>query len=155
MSKYYKFHKDRGHDTGEYFQLRDQIEALIQGGYLQEYINGLVIVGRQNANTPHAPAPANHASMSNLNDGPSHEVCTIFRGHATNDSAKVRKDNVRLARDIAMGHQVNMVEHVAKFSRRENTVISFTNDKARRLIHPHTNALVVTLSVTNGKVFVF
>ena len=29
MSKYYKFHKDRGHDTAEYFQLHDQIEALI------------------------------------------------------------------------------------------------------------------------------
>ena len=30
MSKYYKFHKDKGHDTVEYFQLYDQIEALIQ-----------------------------------------------------------------------------------------------------------------------------
>ena len=46
-----------------------------------------------------------------------------------------------------------MAEHVAKLSRRENTVISFTNDEARRLIHPHTDALVVTLSVANGKVF--
>ena len=46
-----------------------------------------------------------------------------------------------------------MAKHVAKLSKRENIVISFTNDEARRLIHPHTNALVVTLSVTNGKVF--
>ena len=34
MDKYYKLHKDKGHDTGECFQLRDQIEALIQEGYL-------------------------------------------------------------------------------------------------------------------------
>ena len=46
-----------------------------------------------------------------------------------------------------------MAEHVAKLSRRENTVISFTDDEAQRLIHPHTDALVVTLSVANGKVF--
>ena len=34
MSKYYKCHKDRGHDMVECFQLRDQIEAMIQGKYL-------------------------------------------------------------------------------------------------------------------------
>ena len=58
-----------------------------------------------------------------------------------------------LARDIVIGHQINMAEHVAKLSRRENTVVSFTEDEARRLIHSHTNALVVTLSVANRKVF--
>ena len=52
-----------------------------------------------------------------------------------------------------MGHQVNMVEHVAKLSRRESPVISFTDDEARHLIHPHTDALVVTLNVANGRVF--
>ena len=51
-SKYYKFHTDRGHDTIECFQLCDQIKALIQGGYLQEYISGLVTAGRQNAAAP-------------------------------------------------------------------------------------------------------
>ena len=29
-------------------------------------------------------------------------------GHTAGDSTKARKNNVRLARDIAMGHQVNM-----------------------------------------------
>ena len=45
MTKYCKFHKDRGHDTTEFFQLRDQIEALIHEGYLQDYISRLVIAG--------------------------------------------------------------------------------------------------------------
>ena len=48
-----------------------------------------------------------------------------------------------------MGYQINMVEYVAKLSKRENTVISFTNDEARHLIHPHMDAL----SVSNRKVF--
>ena len=46
-----------------------------------------------------------------------------------------------------------MAEHVAKLSRRESPVISFMDNEARRLIHSHTDALVVTLNVTNGKVF--
>ena len=52
-----------------------------------------------------------------------------------------------------MGRQIIMVEHVAKLSGRENIVISFTDDEARRLIHPHMYALVVTLRVANEKVF--
>ena len=80
MSKYCKFHKDRGHDTVECFQLRDQIESLIQEGYLQEYISRLVTAGRPNANAPRAMAPANHASTSNPSDGPPHEVRTISGG---------------------------------------------------------------------------
>ena len=64
------------------------------------------------------------------NDGLPHEVRTISEGNAAGDSAKARKDRVRFAQDVAMGHQVNMAEHVAKLSKRENTVISFTDDEA-------------------------
>ena len=52
-----------------------------------------------------------------------------------------------------MGHQINMAKHVAKQSKRENTIISFTDDEVRHLIHLHMDALVVTLSVANEKVF--
>ena len=92
-------------------------------------------------------------STSNPNDRPPHEVRTISGGHAASDSAKARKDSVRMAREITLSHQINMAEHVAKLSRRENIVISFTDDEVRCLIHPHTDALVVTLSVANGKVY--
>ena len=153
MTKYCKFHKDKGHDTVECFQLRDQIEALIQERHLQEYIRRLVTVGQHNANAPRAMAPANNTSASNPNDGPPQEVRTISEGHATCDSAKARKDSIRNRREIVLGHQINMAKHIAKLSKRENTVIFFTDDEARRLIHPHTDALVVTLSVANRKVF--
>ena len=65
MAKYCKFHKDRGHDTAECFQLRDQIEDLIQEGYLQEYISRLVTAGLHNTNAPRVKAPANNTSTSN------------------------------------------------------------------------------------------
>ena len=45
MSKYCKLHKDRGHDTTERFQLRDQIEALIQGDtYMSTLAGGSQLV---------------------------------------------------------------------------------------------------------------
>ena len=153
MSKYCKFHKNKRCDTRECFQLHDQIEALIQEKYLQEYISRLVTVGRHNTNAPHAPAPANNASTSNPNDGPPHEVRTISREHTVGDSTKAKKDSVRLARDIALSHQIDMAKHIVKLSKRENMVISFTDDEARRLIHPHMDSLVMTLSVANKKVF--
>ena len=74
-------------------------------------------------------------------------------GYAAGDLAKARKDSVRNAREIVLDHQINMTEHVAKLSKRENTVISFINDEAQCLIHPHIGVLVVTLRVANGKVF--
>ena len=153
MSKYCKFHKDKGHDTTECFQLRNQIENLIQGGYLQEYISGLVTAGQQNTTTPRASALAHNASISNPdahNDGLPHKVRTMSAGHAASYLAKIRKDSVSL---VAMGHQVNMAKHVAKLSKRKNTIVSFTDDEARWLIHPHINTLVVTLNVTNRRVF--
>ena len=130
MAKYCKLHKDRGHDTAECFQLRDKIEALIQEGYLQEYINRLVTTGWHSANAPRVTTPANNVSTSNPNDGPLHEVCTISRGHVVGDSAKARKNSVRMSREITLRHQINMAKYVAKLSRRENTVIFLTNDEA-------------------------
>ena len=64
------------------------------------------------------------------NDGLPHEVHTISRGHTASDSAEEKKDNIRLAKNIAMGHQANMADHVAKLSKRESRVISFMDDEA-------------------------
>ena len=75
-------------------------------------------------------APENHASTSKPNDGPPLEIWTISGGHAAGDSAKARKDSVQNATEVTLGHQINMAEHVAKLSKRENTVISFTDDEA-------------------------
>ena len=66
-------------------------------------------------------ASADHVGTSNPSDGPPHEVQTISGGHAVGDSAKARKDSIWNAREIMLGHQINMVEHVAKLSKRENS----------------------------------
>lgn len=35
---YYSFHKDRAHDTEEYYQLKDEIKRLIHQDYLREFV---------------------------------------------------------------------------------------------------------------------
>ena len=42
--KYCKFHKDHGHDTSECFQLKNQIEELIQNGKLGRYVQNTHVV---------------------------------------------------------------------------------------------------------------
>ena len=54
---------------------------------------------------------------------------------------------MRLAKDVVMA------KHVANLSKSESIIISFTDDEARQLIHPHIDALVVTLNVANRRVF--
>ena len=45
-----------------------------------------------------------------------------------------------------------MTEHIAKFSRVENVAITFTEEEADRVLHPHKDALVVSLKITNNLV---
>ena len=37
-NKYYEFHRDHGHNTKDYFQLKKQIADLIKRGYLRKYV---------------------------------------------------------------------------------------------------------------------
>ena len=36
--KYYRFHRDHGHDTADCYDLKQQIEALIKQGKLQRFV---------------------------------------------------------------------------------------------------------------------
>ena len=36
--KYYEFHQDHGHNTKDYFQLKEQIDNLIKKWYLRKYL---------------------------------------------------------------------------------------------------------------------
>ena len=48
--KYYRFHRDHGHDIEDYRQLKDAIEHLIRQGYLGGYVRNK---GKRLAEEPH------------------------------------------------------------------------------------------------------
>ncbi|GMN33787.1 hypothetical protein TIFTF001_048297 [Ficus carica] len=97
QNKYRNFHKDVGHDTKDYIQLRDQIELLIRDGHLREFVERII--------TP--AGPSRPAQAARRNPRPSdqadeqeqeHIVHTIFGGTATGDTASSRRSYVREAR---------------------------------------------------------
>ncbi|GKD73325.1 hypothetical protein Tco_1331607, partial [Tanacetum coccineum] len=40
-SKFCEFHNDKGHSTGEYVQLKKQIEELVRAGKLSQFVKGI------------------------------------------------------------------------------------------------------------------
>ena len=60
---------------------------------------------------------------------------------AAGSSKKARKTYLKMV------HRVQLTGSVPKMLRIDNPVIGFSEDNARRLHHPHDNALVVSLQI--------
>ena len=89
----------------------------------------------------------NNAAQQNVRN-----IRTIFGGPETGDSSRKRKSYEREARDVQIGHRINMAEHIYKFSKTENVTIIFTEDEAHQVIQPHIDALVESLRIANNQV---
>ena len=59
----------------------------------------------------------------------------------TRSSKKARKTYLRMVQNV------QLTSSVPKIARRESPIIGFSEDDARRLHHPHDDALVVTIRV--------
>ncbi|XP_030940282.1 uncharacterized protein LOC115965251 [Quercus lobata] len=131
--KYCRFHLDHGHDTTNCYDLKQQIEALIRQGKLQRFVN------RERTDTPEEQAPRRE------NDRPRPPVgdirMTVGGTTAAGSSKKARKTYLRMV------HSVQLTGSVLKMPWIDNPVINFSEDDARRLHHPHDDALVVSLQV--------
>ncbi|GAV72455.1 hypothetical protein CFOL_v3_15943, partial [Cephalotus follicularis] len=55
LEKYYRYHRDHGHDTEECRQSKNQIEDLIQKGHLRKYVDKDVPLGRREQRREEAP----------------------------------------------------------------------------------------------------
>ncbi|GMN60139.1 hypothetical protein TIFTF001_029226 [Ficus carica] len=79
-----------------------------------------------------------------------HIVHTIFGGTATGDTASSRRSYVCEARRYARGEYINMAEHISKICRQDSASITFTDDEADRLLHPHNDALIGEIRVAGN-----
>ncbi|KAL0285582.1 UNVERIFIED_CONTAM: hypothetical protein Scaly_2814700 [Sesamum calycinum] len=81
--KYCRFHWDRGHTTEEYHHLTNEIEKLIQRGYLKEYIN---------QGPSRQPQDLTSAQTRNTDNLPTAGVIAVISGGPRGgDSANARK----------------------------------------------------------------
>lgn len=78
-----------------------------------------------------------------------HDIRTISGWRAARGTAKSRKDNARLAKEVSNGYKINITEHTTKVAKKEAHLIVFLDEDAKRLIRPHNDALVVTLLIAN------
>ena len=71
----------------------------------------------------------------------------IVRGTATTGSSKkARKTYLRMVQNV------QLTGFVPKIARRESLIIGFSEEDARRLHHPHDDALVVSIHVRDYNV---
>ncbi|XP_075657323.1 uncharacterized protein LOC142627360 [Castanea sativa] len=129
--KYCRFHQDHGHDTVDCYDLKQQIEALIRRGRLQRFVN------KERVDPPQNQAPRRD------NDRPKQpigDIRMIVGGTMTaGSSKKARKTYLRMVQNI------QMTSSTPKMSRIDNPPIGFSEEDARRLHHPHDDALVITI----------
>nr|XP_023905316.1 uncharacterized protein LOC112017085 [Quercus suber]XP_023905317.1 uncharacterized protein LOC112017086 [Quercus suber] len=132
--KYCHFHRDHAHDTADYYDLKQQIEALIRQGKLQKFVSK-ERMDQQNQEQP--PRQENERLRPPIGD-----IRMIVGGTTTmGSSKKARKAYLRMV------YNVQLTSSIPKIARIESPIIGFSEEDARRLHHPHDDALVVTLRV--------
>lgn len=64
--------------------------------------------------------------------------------------ASSRRSYAHGARQVARGEYINMTEHIAKISHQDSVPIIFTDDEDNKLLHPHNDALVRKIKITDN-----
>ena len=131
--KYCRFHCDHGHDIADCYNLKQQIETLIRQGKLQKFVS------RKRADPPQEQPPQRDNKRPKP---PLGDIRMIVGGTtAAGSSKKACKTYLRMV------HNVQLTGSVPRMPRIDNLVIEFLEEDARRLYHPHDNALVVSIRV--------
>ncbi|GMN63866.1 hypothetical protein TIFTF001_032958 [Ficus carica] len=66
------------------------------------------------------------------------------------DMASSRRSYARNARQVARGEYINIAKHIAKIFCQYSVPITFTDDEANKLLHPHNHALVGQIKITDN-----
>ncbi|XP_065638880.1 uncharacterized protein LOC136071471 [Quercus suber] len=132
--KYCRFHRDHSHDTADCYDLKQQIEALIRQGKLQKFVN------KERAD-PNRQEPAPQRDNERPRP-PIGDIRMIVGGTATTGSSKkARKTYLRSVQNVQLTGSAPNIAWT------ESLIIGFSEEDARRLHHPHDDALVVSVRV--------
>ncbi|XP_058068317.1 uncharacterized protein LOC131217413 [Magnolia sinica] len=130
--KYCHFHRDHGHNIADCVDLKDEIKALIRKGHLRRYT--------KEERTSRKEEP------NNTTEDPT-EIRTIFGGSSRGgDSNRARKAYCRRSDPE---HNIHLNKELCVSS----CSMTFSEDDACGIQHPHDDALVVTMTIANYKVY--
>ncbi|GAV80367.1 hypothetical protein CFOL_v3_23828 [Cephalotus follicularis] len=139
VEKYYRYHRDHGHDTEECRQLKNQIEDLVRKGHLRKYVERDAPQGRREQRREEAPRQQEEQQQQQ----PRGVIHTISGGVASGgDHKNARK---------AYGRQSLAVQQVHHSKRLKTSgdeeVITFSEADYEGVRLPHNDLVVVTLLV--------
>ena len=130
-NKYCHFHRDHGHDTDEYFDLKQQIKNLIRQGKLRNFLG-------QDYKDEKLKTKVEESSRPLLG-----EIRMIVRGGSTGQSSRSRKTYLKVVQNVQLSRQS------PKTKTTNEQAITFTDEDATRVHHPHDNAIVINLLITD------
>ncbi|XP_043702506.1 uncharacterized protein LOC122652742 [Telopea speciosissima] len=157
--KYYKFHRDVGHDTKDYRQLKREIEDVIQKGHLRCYVKGDIrdnSRGREAARDDHRGDDRarrrddrglqdnrcnDHRNQNEANMSTAPAILTVLGGPGQESARKAKAKAWFVA-----------VAKVPEKKARTEPVITFSEGDMEGLSWPHNDAVVVQAAIANRPV---
>ena len=139
LKKYYPFHKDHGHYTDECWDLKEQIEELIQWGKLQKFVKINYQARQQTEERP--TNDQREQDRDNLKPIMGN-IRTITRGPVIGGSYKsLRKVIQRQVNNVQVKHLM------AKHRHTMNDDIIFSEQDVNGVRQPHNDPLVIMLTI--------
>ncbi|XP_058084594.1 uncharacterized protein LOC131232387 [Magnolia sinica] len=139
--KYCRFHRDHDHNTADCVDLKDEIEALIRKGHLRRYTKERKAARKEGRE---------RERLKNITKKPA-EIRTIFGGSSGGgDSNRAWKAH---SQKPNLKHYVHLTERPSKDLRISPCTLTFTEEDARGIRHYNDDALVVTMTIANHKVY--
>lgn len=147
LAKYCAFHDANGHETAECRHLKDHVEDLIRKGYLTEFVATEAKKYRETkAKKDDEKVVADRVTRAG-------SIRTIIGGpYIGGMSRNSMKNFAREARGSPLTNVLHLAERPPKLFKGEAVDITFTEDDARHVHHPHNDALVVTISISGMNV---
>ncbi|XP_065619746.1 uncharacterized protein LOC136063370 [Quercus suber] len=132
-NKYCRFHRDHGHDTDKCFDLKQQIENLIRQGKLRNFL------GRDHKDEK-LKAKVEESSLP-----PLEEIRIILGGSPTGQSSKSKKTYLKAVQNVQLSGRLPSERTT------DEQAMTFTDEDAERIHHPHDDAIVITLLIADYK----
>ena len=130
-NKYCRFHRDHGHDTNEFFGLKQWIENLIRQGKLRNFL-------RLDQKDEKLKGKIEESSRPPLG-----EIRVIIGGSSTGQSSKSKKAYLKVVQSIQLSGRSPRARSM------DEQAITFTEEDAERIHYPHDDAIVITLLIAN------
>ena len=130
-NKYCHFYRDHGHDMDECFDLKQQIENLIRQVKLKSFL------GRDHKDEKLK------GKVEKSSRPPFGEIRVIIGGSSIGHSSKSKKAYLKVVQSVQLS------ERSPKARTTDQQAITFTDENAERIHHPHDDAIVITLLIAD------